>query len=136
MGAAEQDFRFDPSQPVNRRLAGVYGWVFGGPGSINPSNPQHVACPRWVAYPPVRHLIQQVSVKNKSSCYSLPKTTKEAAGLVERCRRIQAVLQTSAGKAYMAKGLRLEVAPPSHTWHTALVSHAWHLSPTSHAWHL
>jgi len=120
MGAAEQDFTWDPSRPVTRRLAGVYGWVFGGPSSLDPSNPQRVALPRWVAYPPVRHIVQMISRKlTKSSCSSMPKTSQQAADMVERCRKIQALMQMSTAKDYMAKGVRLEVAPPSHTWYTA-----------------
>ena len=112
MGAAEQDFTWDPSRPVTRRLAGVYGWVFGGPSSLDPSNPQRVALPRWVAYPPVRHIVQMISVKLKSSCSAMPKTSKQAADMVERCRKIQALMRMSAAKDYMAKGVRLEVALP------------------------
>ena len=64
----------------------------------------------------------------------MPKTSKDAADMVERCRTIQALMQRSTAKDYMAKGVRLEVAPPSHTWYTAYVPHAWHLAPASHAW--
>ena len=136
MGAAEQNFVFDSSQALARRLTGVYGWVFGGPGSIDPSNQQRVACPRWVGYPPVRHMLQMITKKIKSSCDALPKTSSQAAELLERCRRIQTLMKMSIAKDYMEQGVRLEVAPPSHMWYTAFVSHAWHLAPSSHAWPL
>ena len=109
MGAVEQSVRFASSEPIQRRLVNVCGWCFGGPEALCDGNPQQVPLSRFIAYTPFRHAMHQISTKAKSKTGILPKTTRDACYLLERCKAMQDVLQLPDARAYMARGTRLEV---------------------------